>query len=180
MILPIKVRYLDLLFFVKLVARTTEINYYCWNCSFPERHARKLSRLSSWYFCLNWQLEELGSICLFFFLYCYPLYLKWIIVVFVSLNPSKAIVASQLNDRIFNEFFFQDSSLRLGILSHSILLCIFRLLFSKSVLWEHLRQFKVCEQIWRQDLPKSVLHNCFCSRHPICPQKHSFHGTRTF
>lgn len=42
----------------------------------------------------------------FFFLYCYPLYLKWIIVVFVSLNPSKAIVASQLNDRFFNDFFF--------------------------------------------------------------------------
>jgi len=61
--------------------------------------------------------------------------------VHVSLSPSKAIVASQLSDRLFNEyFFFQDSFHHLGTLSHSILLRLFRLLFSESLLWEYLRQ----------------------------------------
>lgn len=55
----------------------------------------------------------------------------------VSLNPSKAIVASQLSHRIFNEVFFFFPFvffLCLGPPSHSILPGIFRLLFSASFL----------------------------------------------
>lgn len=74
----------------------------------------------------------------------------------VSLNPSKAIVASQISHNFQWIYFFGGNSfLYLGALSHSILLCIFSYCSLNPFSENNLDSFKSASTSQRQDLPKS-------------------------